>query len=229
MSLSNESLLARIKLAMPAGWFGDASPVLDALLTAISQAWMVVVSGLQFIRRQSRIQTATDAWLDLAAVDYVGDSLIRGLGESDALFRGRLRCEMMRERGTRQALQQSLSDLTGIPPVIFEPANTRDAGGYGRGSQDADFSGGGVGYGSAGGWGSLVLPYQVFVTVHRPSLSIRDSSFGWGLSQGAYNGPQIAYHSLGEFQSSFEQEDVNRAIMNVLPVAVTAWVRLAYN
>ncbi|HHW4682388.1 MAG TPA: hypothetical protein ACQGQI_04225, partial [Xylella sp.] len=93
---------------------------------------------------------ATDGWLDIIATDFFGSSLRRKSGQSDASFRNRLLIHLFRERATRNGLVKVLTDLTGRTPVIFEPQRPLDTGSYG---------GPLIGYGQAGGYGSMRLPF----------------------------------------------------------------------
>ena len=159
-----QDILSRLKQVLPLRWFPDETPVLDTLLNGVAWAWAWVYELLQYVITQARISTAETAWLDLIATDFFGSGLDRRVGENDDSYRHRILVELIRERGTRQAVISSLLDQTGRPPAVFEPANTLDTGGYGSISGHAS----GIAYGTAGGWGSLNLPFQFFVTAYRP-------------------------------------------------------------
>ena len=150
---------ARLRSALPGRWFGDVAPVLDGVLAGIAAIWVAVFAQLQAAIMQTRIATATAAFLDMIAVDFFGARFRRRVAEADVSFRGRLLRELRRERGTRGAVVAVLSDLTGRAPLVFEPARPADTGAWGSGA----------GYGVAGGWGSLELPFQCFVTALRPT------------------------------------------------------------
>lgn len=156
---SSSDIVVRLRAALPQHWFGDDAPVLGAVLGGFGAVWAQLYDVLQTVRRQSRIGTADGAMLDLIAGDFFGSRLMRRPGQGDAAFRGAILRELLRERATRQALASALTDLTGTAPRIFEPTRPADTGAWG----------GALGYGAAGGWGSLALPFQCFVQVRRPS------------------------------------------------------------
>ncbi|HHW4679688.1 MAG TPA: hypothetical protein ACQGQH_09730 [Xylella sp.] len=142
-------MFGRIKALMPR-WFSDSTPVLDALLRGFAYAQSFVHGLIVYAALQTRIKTATDGWLDIIATDFFGSSLRRKSGQSDASFRNRLLIHLFRERATRNGLVKVLTDLTGRTPVIFEPQRPLDTGSYG---------GPLIGYGQAGGYGSMRLPF----------------------------------------------------------------------
>lgn len=156
---STPDITRRLRAALPLHWFADDAPVLGAVLAGFSDGWARLYDMLQTVRRQSRIGSAEGDMLDLIAADFFGARLVRRIGQGDAGFRAAILRELLRERGTRQALASALTDLTGNAPQIFEPSRPADTGAWGRA----------LGYGVAGGWGSLALPFQCFVRVRRPS------------------------------------------------------------
>ena len=115
-----------------------------------------------------------------------------------------------------------LHDLTGRAPLVFEPARTTDTGGY----ASLAGAGGGVGYGRAGGWGSLALPFQCFITAYRPVGSGIATVCGWGGPAGGYGRGAIEYASLEMVQGQVTDADIYSAVANVLPVAVIGWTRI---
>ena len=149
----------RLRAVLPAGWFSDTSPVLDGVLAGLASAWAGLFQLLQQVKVQTRIATATDAWLDRVALDFFGNRVRREAAETDAAFRVRVLQDMQTVRVTRAALLQRLNDLTGRQARICEPANPGDTGAWAR--QGA--------WGGAGAWGSLELPFQYFVTAYRPA------------------------------------------------------------
>jgi len=217
MTGDQSDMLARIKAVLPIRWFPDTTPVLDGLLTGLAWAWAWIYSLLTYVRTQTRIATATDVWLDIIANDFFGSRLERRAGQDDDAFRLLIQSNLLREHGTRQAIISAVQDLTGRTPAIFEPMRTTDTGGYAIG---------GVGYGAAGGWGSMALPFQCFVTAYRPSGSGIALVSGWGDSMGAYGTGAIEYASLAMVQGQVTDNDISAAIADVLPVASIAWTRI---
>lgn len=179
-------IAGRIMATLPP-WFATTTGNIGAVIQGAAAALALAYSLLTYAAQQTRIKTATDGWLDMIAADFFGGSLLRVSGQSDSSFRARILIAMFRERGTRLALSKVLVDLTGRTPRIFEPARPADAGGY---------STGGVGYGAAGGYGSLQHPSQVFVMAYRP--------IGGGVADA----------------------DIYAAVNSVKPAGAIAWVRI---
>jgi hypothetical protein len=183
-------ILTRLKAVLPDSWFPDATPVLDAVLTGCATGWAFCYGLLAYVRLQTRIATATDVFLDIAATDYFGGWLSRFVNEGDPAFSLRIRANLLPERGTRAGLIAAVTTLTGSVPTVFEPADTGDTGGYG-GGQARVWTG--MAYGAAGGWGSLALPFQAFVTAARQHgggvagvNGYGGYLSGWGVGSGEY-------------------------------------------
>ncbi len=150
--------LKRLKSLLPP-WFGDTSPLLDAVLTGVSAIQVFVYGLIAYAALQLRIATATGGWLDLIAYDFFGRGLVRAPGQSDDLFRAAIGINLVRPRATRPAIDAVLVAATGRHPAIIEPGRPQDTGGYGKPM---------MGYGIAGAYGSVVLAAQAFVTAYRP-------------------------------------------------------------
>ena len=208
---------------LPLRWFPDESPVLDTILTGLASGWIRLFDLLDYIRAQTRVATATDAWLDLIAADFFGRRFKRRVHQSDDGFRRRIFAELLRERGTRRAVRSVLQDLTGHDPAIFEPANPGDTGGYGGSSA----AGGGVAYSMAGGWGSLMLPYQAFVTAYRPIGEGIATVSGWCSSAGGYGSGCIEYSSIDMMAGRVTDADISEAVASVTPVNALCWLRIS--
>lgn len=212
----------RLRAVLPASWFPDVTPVLDTLLGGLGAAWTSIYIMLQYVTSQTRITSASDIWLDLIAWDFFGNKLRRRPSESDYMLRSRVMLEMFRERATRSAVESVLRDLTGRCPMIFEPARTSDTGGY----MSLEGLGGGIAYNGAGGWGSLNLPFQCFVTAYRPNDSGIGQVTGWGDFAGGYGEGAIEYASSSMVQAQVMDADIYSAIMGVLPAATMAWTNI---
>ncbi|MGH7152478.1 MAG: hypothetical protein ACREF3_01015, partial [Acetobacteraceae bacterium] len=187
-----QDMEARLMAVLPSRWFPDEVPVLGAVLQGLASAWAWAFSTLQYVKTQTRIASATGVWLDVIAQDFFGPRLTRAIGQQDDAFRSRIQLALFRERGTRGALFAALEDLTGRTPVIFEPRRTGDTGGYGS----ARGGGSGLAYGLAGGWGSLMLPFQCFVTAYRPAGTGIAFVNGWAGGAGGYGIGVIEYADL---------------------------------
>lgn len=219
--------VGRLKAVLPPRWFPDApgsptstaTPVLTALLQGPAYVGAALFALIAYYRLQTRIKTATDGYLDMIAFDYFGVRFPRKAAESDTQFRRRIVLELLRPRATRPAMSQVLVDLTGRAPIIFEPARPADTGGWNQSS--------GLAYGSAGGWGSLQLPYQTFITAFRPLTSGIPNVSPWGGSFGGYNQPsRLEYANPSQIQGQVADSDIYAAINDVRPAASTAWVKI---
>lgn len=207
---NTKTIVTRLRAVLPSRWFADETPVLDALLAGLADAWVRLHALLEAARRQMRMRTAEGSFLDLAARDFLGNRLPRRPAEPDASYRPRLLAALSRSRATRTALDDALSDLTGQSPIIFEPTRPADTGGYGVAG----------GYGMAGGWGSLELPFQAFVTVRRPrGQGIADLA-GYGTA-----GP-LAYSTSALIAGQVTDADILAAIRDTLPAGTIAWTRI---
>lgn len=207
----------RLASLLPLRWFADSTPVLSSLLAGLAEGWAWLNDMLTYARQQTRIATATDTFLDLVSQDCFAAALPRRTGESDAAFRARIRQELLRARATRPALIGVLTDLTGRTPVIFEPARPADTGAYGVA----------LGYGVAGGWGSLALPFQCFVTAFRPLGAGVPMVSGWGSGAGGWGGGAIEYASRPMVEAQVADADITAAIARTLPAATIAWTRIS--
>ena len=202
----------RLLALLPSGWFNDAPPVLSQLLSGIGAAFSTFWTLLQAVVTQTRIATATSLFLDLISTDFYGSTLARFVDETDDAFRTRVVQALLRPRATRAALTSALFELTGREPTIFEPARTTDTGGY---------TIGGIGYGSGGGWGSLALPFQFFVTAYRPRAGGIPDLAG-------YSGGGIpVYGSLSFEVKAIPDTFIQASVSPLLPAATTAWMRIS--
>ena len=210
-------MAARLKAVLPAAWFADATPVLDGLLAGLAGAWAWLYALLAHVRRQTRIATATGVWLDVISGDFFGTRLPRRPGQADAAFRSRILLELKRERATRHAVSAALQDLTGRAPVIFEPARSTDTGCYALGT---------LGWGTAGGWGSLALPCQCFITAFRPLGAGIAGAGGYSTGPGGWNTGSMQYAALAMMQGEVTDADIMAAIAAAMPTAAIGWTRI---
>jgi hypothetical protein len=209
--------LSRIKSTLPR-WFSDSTPILDALLSGLARAWANIYTLYLYTQLQTRIKTATDGWLDLIAGDFFGTRIARKANQTDASFRATIIANLFRERATRKALIQVLTDLTGRAPVLIEPQQPGDCGGYGIPTS---------GYGVAGFYGSRLLPSQMFLIAYRPASAGIPNIAGYGNPQGAYRTPPVSmYGSLSLIQGQVTDADIYAAIDSVKPVGTVIWTTL---
>lgn len=208
---SASDMVERLKAALPARWFADVTPVLDTVLAGLADAASWLYGLLGAAQSQMRLLTATSGFLDLIAADFFGNRLRRGAREGDDAYRERIIRALARTRGTRTALVAAVTDLTGTPPVVFEPSQTGDTGAY---------SSGGIGWNMAGGWGSVSLPFQSFVTVTRPNGQ------GIAMLSGYGTGGPISYASLSMIAGQVTDADIYATVAETLPAASIAWTHI---
>ena len=215
---TQQDIVVRLKALLPNGWFRDETPVLDAVLSGIASALSAVHGLIQYARLQTRIGTATDAFLDLISLDFFGGTLPRKSGESDAAYRARILAALFPEKATREGMLRTLLALTGREPVIFEPARPADTGAYNNGT---------LAYGVAGAYGSLALPAQAFITAYRPTGQGVPKIAGYGTSPGAYNaGGRFAYVGRDMIAGAVTDADILAAIESAKPAGTLMWARI---
>ena len=112
---------------------------------------------------------------------------------------------------TRSALASVVLDLTGREPVIFEAARITDTGAY---------NGPALAYNTAGAWGSLNLPFQVFVTVKRQPTEGISTIAGYGTA-----GP-LARANLTLSTGQVTDADIYAAVASIMPTAGVAWTAI---
>lgn len=229
-------MIGRLKAALPPTWFPNTSqglvtnsPVIDAILSGVASVWVWVYAFLQFVKSQTRIATASGVFLDMIAADFFGTFLTRRNAELDAAFCLRILKEMFRPKVTRAAMIRAITELTGRAPAIFEPAYPLDTGGWGTTGMTA---GTGLGYGVAGGWGSLALPFQYFIIAYRPTGGGVASVAGFG-HIGGFNGMPggwgvgaFEYASLSMVNTPVTDQNIYDTINDVKPVATIAWTSI---
>jgi len=216
-------MLARIKAVLPSRWFGDVSPILDGVASGLASAWAAIYSMLTYTQSQTRVTTATEAWLDMASLDFFGADLPRRLNESDGNFRRRILLEMVRMRGTRGAVIAALTDLTDRTPRVVEPWRPADTGVWGA-SGGASY---GLAYGQAGCWGSNAMSYQFFVVAYRPIDSGVPYLAGYGDRCGGYGTGAIAWMNGNALGAQVSDGEIYQRVAEVLPTCATAWVNIS--
>ena len=120
----------RMRAMLPRGWWGDSSPIRDAVLAALGTDWAATYGQAVYAKQQTRIATATDTNLDAISGDLLGTGLPRLIGETDTAYRARIKANVLAPKATRAAMIRALTLLTGKAPLVFEPARASDTGGY---------------------------------------------------------------------------------------------------
>jgi len=216
----NNDIFTRLRGYLPTGWFPDSSPRLEAVLSGIASVLAVSYGLYIYAKAQTRILTATDAWLDMISYDFFGDKLPRKAGELDPAFLARIRVNLFQERATRKAYISVLKNLTGYTPIMFEPANPIDSG-----AMNAPTS---PGYCGVARMGSIAMPYTVLVTAYRPTQ--QGNSLGTGFTDApkisAMNTPVSTSYlgSLSAYTSAASDADIYAAVDATRAGGITAWV-----
>lgn len=218
MTGDQNDVVARIKATLPP-WFPSPAAILDALLAGFGNALAFVYSEISYAKLQTRIATATDDFLDLISIDFLGSALPRKTAETDTSFRRRIQNALIRKRVTRASVVAVLTQLTGHVPGIFEPWNATDTGGL-----DA----GGLGFDVAGAWGDSPVPNNLaYVTVIRPSQLGLPLVAGWDVSVGAFDIGQIEWVSPDMISAAISDSDLTDAIESVRPTGTTLIVSIS--
>lgn len=266
MPLGTDSpgMLARLKSLVPNGWVQDftlydalglpIAPIANAVLGGVADALAWVYAQAQVIRRQTRRFGTTGWLLDVDAYGFFGSAFLRKPNEADAAWRKRYTDEVFRPRVTRAAIDKALFDLTGRHPLIYEPWNGGDAGGYGTGglgygggNPNAGLSGGygapigGYGQGSdayfvssgkagsskgGGFYGSLNYPYQIFITAFRPASAGIPLVAGYGYGAGAYGEGTTEYADISAVEAAVSDAEIYACVARTVGAGITAWVAI---
>lgn len=220
----NTDMVARLQAMLPSAWFSTNAPVKDAVLAGIGRMHAQIYALAAYVKLQGRVGSASDVFLDIAARDYTGTRVTRRLYENDESFRPRLSAALLPSGATRVAMMARLASLTATAPKIFEPTQPMDTGAYGYG---------GLGYGVAGGYGSLALPFQAFVSVKRPVSQGVPYWAGYNgnastppYAPGGYNLGLIAYSDITEAFGGVTDADIYQAIADVQPLGAVAWTKI---
>ncbi len=218
MTGDTADMLARLKMVLPSRWFADDTPILDALLTGLGAAWSDLYTLLVNVKAQTRISTASGIFLDIASADFLGAWLPRRSAESDPAYRLRIQQNLLAPRATRASLGRAIVNLTGRQPVIFEPLNATDTGGYGSGT---------LGYGVSGGYGSVNLPFQFFVTAYRPNATPISNAGGYNGGPGGYGRAPMFYGDLTTYAGVISDAEIYATVAAVLPSCGIAWTTIS--
>jgi len=225
-----DDMRGRLRRLLPRGWFPDVSPALDVLLAGFASAWAAMYALNRFVRLQQRLATATGVFADIAALDFFSTTRMRRrTNEGDAAFTARARAALLLPRGTRSSLIAALTALTGTAPRVFYPASAADTGCYGNAATPQLNTG--LAYnGDTGGYGSLSLPAQCFVTVVRPTGGGVANEAGYGTADGAYGSQStpgtdtgLAWAALADIVGGVTDDEIYSAVADQQPIGTTAW------
>lgn len=158
-----ENFRQRLRQLIPYSWFPNPAPILWGALSGFAYVATSSYALLKYAKLQTRMATATDAFLDIAAFDFTGPAIQRNPGESDNSFRQRITEEVLRVRLTEQSIVTVLEELTGRIPFVFEPWNTYDVG-----ALDYSIALAGGPFAGVGCVGDDTQRFQVFINAYRP-------------------------------------------------------------
>jgi hypothetical protein len=220
----------RLRSVIPASWFPDPATNEWGFLQGFANMASWAYGLIAFAKLQTRISTASGIFLDIMALDFFGRGYGRA-GQTDTAFRAGIKKEILRPRGTRPAVIQAVTDLTGHAPVVFYPNLSSDTGGYGITNTGA---GGFVcGYGVSGRYGSMLMPYQALVDIQRPSQSGIAFVPGYGVTSTASSfsiggyGVASEYATAAQVTGAVTDAQIYARVASIIPEGVIAWVGLS--
>lgn len=209
---------ARLRALIPADWFPDSAPVVDAVLTGLATVYNATYALILYARAQMRVQTATGGFLDLAAYDFFGFRVKRKPSQTDESFRLTINREVLRARATRPGILQALQNLTGNRARMLEAANPCDTGGWGTWFFALD---------DHGYWGDNSLPYQLFLDVVQPVGAGIPNISGLDNPQSGYGAGTFFLVDLAMVVGVVTTQDIYDTIEATRAAGVTAWVNIA--
>ena len=159
LALSTAQLLSQMQSLFPLSWVipevtGQQSTLKTTILQAAAATLGEVGDSLliptrapngvyePLVKQQLRIKSASGSVLDQIALDFFGTSLARLAGESDASLLNRIELNLFVIRGTRAAIVNLLTGLTGVAPRITEPWRPNEHGAWSKTSGAPALSGG---------------------------------------------------------------------------------------
>lgn len=209
------NIQGRLLRYLPSSWFGQSgeSPAVAAGMAGVVAVLVNIFSLITFTRLQARIATSTGGWLDFSAYSFLGNELPRFHLEADDGYRPRIRKEIFRDRNTRPAGIEILTELTGVAPFVFEGWYAPVNGGRGSGR---------LAYSRACRWGSTNSPAQVIFHVPQPqnygipNRGGRGSVTPSGAAVGGYGGGNYSYVNDSEIVGSGpSQEEIIQRLESV--------------
>lgn len=245
--LDTTETVERLYSLLPDSWFPDLddAPDLKAVLSMLGSTYSNddedgLYQFLQYVQAQTRVSTATGYWLDIIANDYFGRLIQRNNHETDDSFRRRIMLNLLAPRGTRCALFCNVENLTGYAPKIIELRNTGDCGAY---SSIAEPVWGGAAYNEVGAYGTMLMPYQLLISVTRPFGSGIPNVSGYGMSGSGYatlpkpfgyvgslrpmNFGMGEYVQLSDIVGPVTDSNIYQTIAMTMPAGTTAWTAIS--
>lgn len=160
---------ARIADLYPRGWCSDDAKQggnVYSLLLTLGNELAIVQTELQYALAAQRVGTATFPELDFASIDFLGNTLPRIGGLSDAAYSQSIIAAIFKDAATRPALLNALTALTGYVPRMLEPWSVKDTGAWRNQSYwNVDT------IANPARWGNGGLRYQGFIETAAPSIA----------------------------------------------------------
>lgn len=212
MSIGDQAdISARLRQLIPSSWFKTPRPNLDAMLAGIAANESFIYSLIQYAKGQTRLQSTTDGFVDIAAWDFFGPTFQRRANEADAAFVLRIVQEILRERTTRKGISQALIDLTGVAPVIIEPFNPNDTWAWDVSAWDVS------------ALGDLNLNNQIFIIAYRPAGGGIANIAGW---DSGYWDATLFWIDQSMGNPPVSDAQIYATIAANVAAGVTAWVMI---
>lgn len=206
----------RMAALFPAGWSSPDAKSPGGVVYAIMQAMGAGLSdlnaALQYACDATRIQTAQNGAIDLAAQDFFGNALPRNPGESDASFSARILAAMFPQGATRAAVTAAVQKVTGFAPRVIEPWRPKDTGAWNLFYWDVDTAVTPFRWTGSAIPGQRNLAYQGFIDCVLPTPTVLggnpvpcfDENFYWDvagsslidINPGQSLGPQVVYDAI---------------------------------
>jgi hypothetical protein len=119
--LSAADILNKLNAGLPLTWFGSNNSTLNAILTCASSCNSIIRDNITAASTMTRLKTMSASFCDLAAYDFMGDSLPRINSESDNLYINRLMATIFSQKVTYNALVTAINvTMQGYGITIYE-------------------------------------------------------------------------------------------------------------
>lgn len=111
---------------LPSTWFSDAAKksggILYAVISSFAKGLEYVEAGADYVKKQTRISTATDTNLENISVDFFSSGLPRRAGEGDSAYSKRILEQIFLEKGTKTGLIKALQSIGATVVESWEPS-----------------------------------------------------------------------------------------------------------
>lgn len=241
MTGDTTDIVERLRQLLPDSWFPTTPsdrPVLDAVLEGLAPPSSHVYELIEGVREQTRLLTATGAYLDLVAGDYFGATLLRRNGQSDASFRAAVVANLFGEKATLAAHVDVLTSITGNTPTVIETAKPSNTSLYNAVSPCFNIS-----YDTGTHAAVSNTAYHAMIKIARDGVGIPNTA-GYrdltqtnttGVTEGRYYeigaaSPSDAglskYASLNSIVDLIAQSEFVQALEDVRPAGTTLWLQV---